>query len=98
MVVISGGAFQTLHRILFVTIVNHPGETSDDFVVVVNDLGQHALWQVELDVPPGWHRRSPVMSRRECLADIERSWKDIAPARASRASAALGADGGWFVH
>ena len=98
MLVISVGAFQTLHRKLFVTSVNHPGETRDDFVVVVNDLGQHALWQVALDMPPGWHRRSSVMSRRECLAEIERSWKDVVPASAASGGAALGADGGWFVH
>jgi amino acid adenylation domain-containing protein/thioester reductase-like protein len=73
--------------------MDRPGETSAAFVVVVNDLGQHALWQAALDVPPGWHRSSPAMSRSECLEAIEGSWKDMAPA----ATAADGG-GGRLVH
>ena len=77
------------------TIADQSGETPDAFVVVVNDLGQHALWQAELDVPRGWRRNSPVMSSSQCLEAVEGSWKDIAPLTAR---AAPGADGGMFVH
>ncbi len=87
---------------------SQPAETAPDaFVVVVNDQDQHALWQAGLDLPPGWRRGSAVMSRGECLAAIDRSWTDIAPAsvRAGTASAAGasgvaggGANGDRFVH
>jgi MbtH protein len=78
-----------------VTIDDQAGETPDAFVIVVNDLGQHALWQTELDVPRGWRRQSPVMSRRQCLEAVEGSWKDIAPLTAR---AAPRGNGGRFVH
>ena len=81
------------------TIADQSGETPDAFVIVVNDLGQHALWQAELDVPRGWRRQSPVMSRSQCLEAVTGSWRDIAPLTA-RASARVSAraDGGRFVH
>jgi amino acid adenylation domain-containing protein/thioester reductase-like protein len=85
----------TLHRKYVVTIADQSGETPDAFVVVVNDLGQHALWQAELDVPRGWRRHSPVMSKSQCLGAVEGSWKDIAPLTAR---AAPGGGGGMFVH
>jgi amino acid adenylation domain-containing protein/thioester reductase-like protein len=53
---------------------------TDDFTVVVNDLGQYSLWRAEASPPPGWRRRSAVMTESECLAAIERSWLDMAPA------------------
>ena len=54
--------------------------TTGDFTVVVNNLGQHSLWRTRVKVPPGWRRRSAVMTESECLAEIERSWRDMAPA------------------
>ncbi len=87
--------FRTSHRKLSVIIVDRPGEAPDAFVVLVNHLGQYALWQAELDVPPGWRRRTPVMSRSQCLEAIEGSWKDMAPATTR---AAHREDGGRFVH
>jgi amino acid adenylation domain-containing protein/thioester reductase-like protein len=54
--------------------------TPDDFVVVVNQLGQHSLWRSALTVPRGWRRRSGVLSRSDCLTSIEAEWRDIAPA------------------
>ena len=86
--------FRTLAE-SFVTMADQSGETPDAFVVVVNDEGQHALWQAELDVPRGWRRQSPVMSRRQCLEAVEGAWRDLAP-RAARAR--TGAYGGRFVH
>ena len=85
--------FRTLHGKLLVATVSQPGGTAPDaFVVVVNDQGQHALWQAELDLPPGWRCASAVLSTRECLAAIDGSWPDIAPA--SVRAAAGGAAGG----
>jgi amino acid adenylation domain-containing protein/thioester reductase-like protein len=78
-----------------VTIDDQASETPDAFVIVVNDLGQHALWQAELDVPRGWRRQSSVMSRSQCLKAVEGSWKDIAPRTARAASRG---NSGRFVH
>src|ERR1700756_3473803 len=85
------------------TIADQSGETPDAFVIVVNDLGQHALWQAELDVPRGWRRQSPVMSRRQCLEAVEGAWRDLAPLAARVMTSATtrettGAYGGRFVH
>jgi amino acid adenylation domain-containing protein/thioester reductase-like protein len=84
-----------------VTTVDQPGNTpSAAFVVVRNDLGQHALWQAELDVPPGWRQLTPAMSSSECLGAIERSWQDVTPAgaRATHGDCAAYGAGGPFVH
>ncbi len=61
------------------TAVDRQAQTAEAFVVVVNHLGQHALWRADLDVPPGWERRSPQMPRSECLAAVEGSWPELAP-------------------
>src|ERR1700722_15652929 len=80
-------------------MADQSGETPDAFVVVVNDEGQHALWQAELDVPRGWRRQSPVMSRRQCLEAVEGAWRDLAPLAARVTTRArTGAYGGRFVH
>ncbi|MGH3278808.1 MAG: amino acid adenylation domain-containing protein, partial [Trebonia sp.] len=68
---------------------------TDDFTVVVNDLGQHSLWQAGAGVPPGWHRRSAAMTESECLTVIERSWRGLAPASFGRWD---GTHGGAPVH
>ena len=58
-----------------------PGKiTRNAFAVVVNDQGQHALWQAGLELPAGWRRQSAAMPRRACLDAIADAWPDIAPA------------------
>ncbi|HEY0933990.1 MAG TPA: amino acid adenylation domain-containing protein [Trebonia sp.] len=73
------------------------------FAVVVNDAGQHSLWPAAADLPRGWHRRSPALSRNDALAAVGRAWKELAPARPLAAAgggdgAVPGAPGGRFVH
>jgi len=64
-----------------VAAVGDPGKNARNaFAVVVNDLGQHALWQAELDLPAGWRRQSDGMPRRACLDAIADAWRDITPA------------------
>src|ERR1700746_3705211 len=94
--------FRTLAGIIR-TMADQSSEPPDAFVVVVNDQGQHALWQAELDVPRGWRRRSPVMSRRQCLEAVEGAWRDLAPLSARATTrvttrATTSAYGGRFVH
>jgi len=53
---------------------------SDHFTVVVNDLGQYSMWRAGAGLPSGWRRQSAAMTEDECLAAIDRSWLDMAPA------------------
>jgi len=87
--------FRTLHGKLSVTIVDQPGEATDAFVVVINDLGQHSLWRAGVTVPPGWRSRSPALPRSQCLDVIGRSWRDMAPATARGGQCP---DGGGLAH
>ncbi|MET8870048.1 MbtH family protein [Nonomuraea sp. NPDC004580] len=50
-----------------------------EFLVLVNDEGQHSLWPVFIDVPEGWTSVFGKASREECLAYIEKSWTDMRP-------------------
>ena len=51
--------------------VSDPGKTTRNaFAVVVNDRGQQALWQAELELPAGWRRQSAAMPRQACLDAI----------------------------
>jgi amino acid adenylation domain-containing protein/thioester reductase-like protein len=70
----------------------------DDFVVVVNQIGQHSLWPSARTVPRGWRRRSGVMSRSECLRAIEAAWRDITPASVSTGLGERAPGGSRFVH
>ena len=61
--------------------VSDPEKTTRNaFAVVVNDQGQHALWQAELELPAGWRRQSADLSRQAGLDAITATWRDITPA------------------
>ncbi|MBK7859243.1 MAG: MbtH family protein [Archangiaceae bacterium] len=49
------------------------------FVVLVNAEGQHSLWPARLSCPLGWRQVHGPQPRAECLAFVDRSWKDIRP-------------------
>ena len=49
------------------------------FVVLVDDEGQHSLWPVFADVPPGWMVVYGENDRQSCLAYVEASWTDMRP-------------------
>jgi amino acid adenylation domain-containing protein/thioester reductase-like protein len=51
----------------------------NDFIVVVNDEGQHAMWWPGLALPAGWRRKSAAMPKGACRAAIAAAWQDIAP-------------------
>jgi MbtH protein len=57
--------------------VSDPGKTwRNAFAVVVNDQGQHSVWQAELELPPGWRRQSAAMPRQACLDAIAGAGRD----------------------
>ncbi len=50
-----------------------------DFLVLVNEEGQHSLWPAATAVPDGWDPVFGRARREECLEYIERSWTDMRP-------------------
>jgi MbtH protein len=61
--------------------VSNPFERDDiDYLVLVNDEGQHSLWPQVIDPPAGWRQVFGADSRAACLEYVERSWPDIRPA------------------
>jgi MbtH protein len=58
----------------------NPFEDEDaQYLVLVNDEGQHSLWPIFVDVPDGWDIAFGQAPRQECLEYIERSWVDMRP-------------------
>jgi MbtH protein len=61
-------------------VVTNPFEDPDaNYLVLVNDEGQHSLWPVFADVPDGWKSVFGEAGRQECLDYIEQSWTDMRP-------------------
>ena len=50
------------------------------FRVLVNDEGQHSLWPVFKEVPPGWSAQFGPESRESCLKYVDDNWTDMRPA------------------
>jgi MbtH protein len=51
-----------------------------EFLVLVNDEGQHSLWPSFAEIPAGWTSRRGPDSRQACLAFIKDNWTDMRPA------------------
>lgn len=61
-------------------VVTNPFEDPDaQYLVLVNDEGQHSLWPVFVDVPDGWRKVFGEAGRQECLDHIEKNWTDMRP-------------------
>ena len=50
-----------------------------EFLVLVNDEGQHSLWPVQFDIPEGWSQTGPRGARQACLERVDENWTDIRP-------------------
>ena len=75
---------------------NPDPRSAEDYLVVVNEEGQHSLWPATLTVPAGWRQEGHAMGRQACLSAITAAWPDIVPASvrdASRAGAPPDASG-----
>jgi non-ribosomal peptide synthetase component F len=62
--------------------------SAEDYLVVVNEEGQHSLWPAALTVPAGWRQQGHAMGRQACLSAITAAWPDIVPASVRDASRA----------
>ena len=59
---------------------SNPFEDPDaDYLVLVNNEGQHSLWPVFADVPTGWTVVHGPAGRQECLDYVEANWTDMRP-------------------
>ena len=50
-----------------------------EFLVLVNDEGQHSLWPVQFDIPEGWNQTGPRGTRQACLQWVDENWTDLRP-------------------
>ncbi|MBZ5522432.1 MAG: MbtH family protein [Acidobacteriia bacterium] len=54
-------------------------DENSEYIVLVNDEGQHSLWRPSREIPPGWQQVGSRGARAECLAYIEEHWTDMRP-------------------
>jgi MbtH protein len=47
--------------------------------VLVNDEGQYSIWPSDRELPPGWRDGGKTGSKQECLAFVEKVWRDLRP-------------------
>ncbi|WP_228561783.1 MbtH family protein [Catenulispora rubra] len=60
--------------------MTNPFEDPDaNYLVLVNDEGQHSLWPAFIEVPVGWTSVFGEAARQECLDYIEANWTDMRP-------------------
>ncbi|GAB94935.1 MbtH protein [Kineosphaera limosa] len=57
-----------------------------DFLVLVNDAGQHSLWPTFRPVPAGWRTVYGPGPRGDALAYVEANWHDIRPLAPTQAA------------
>ncbi|GGU56957.1 MbtH family protein [Kitasatospora aureofaciens] len=50
-----------------------------DYLVLVNDEGQHSLWPAFAPAPAGWQPTFGPAGRQDCVDHIETTWTDIRP-------------------
>ncbi|MBD9358042.1 MbtH family protein [Methylomonas albis] len=60
--------------------MTNPFEDNEaDYLVLINDEGQHSLWPAFREIPKGWKTIGPQGQRQICLDWIETHWTDMRP-------------------
>jgi len=59
-------------------------DKNGEFMVLVNEEGQHSLWPAFRQPPEGWSAVGPRGARQLCIDWIELHWTDIRPASIQR--------------
>jgi len=60
--------------------MTNPFENEEaEYLVLVNDEGQHSLWPAFRETPPGWTAVGPKGKRQECLDWVDANWTDMRP-------------------
>lgn len=61
--------------------MSNPFENDEaEYIVLVNDQGQHSLWPASAQVPAGWETVYGAAPRQACLDYVEENWTDMRPA------------------
>jgi uncharacterized protein YbdZ (MbtH family) len=50
-----------------------------DWMVLINDEGEHSLWPAVNGIPAGWRAVGPTGPKSVCLAYVEEHWTDMRP-------------------
>lgn len=67
----------------------NPFDNQDaDFLVLVNEEGQHSLWPAFAAVPAGWTQRFGPQKKAACVDYVNASWTDMRPASLVNAESA----------
>lgn len=54
-------------------------DENGEFLVLVNNEGQHSLWPTQFDIPAGWRTIGPRGNQQTCMAWIDENWTDMRP-------------------
>ncbi|MDT8916008.1 MbtH family protein [Amycolatopsis sp. PS_44_ISF1] len=54
-------------------------DENGQYLVLVNDEGQHSLWPEFVEVPAGWKTVFGPDSRATCMTYVEENWTDMRP-------------------
>lgn len=54
-------------------------DENQQFLVVVNDEGQHSIWPDFKPLPAGWRATGFTGLKPDCLAHIATVWTDLRP-------------------
>lgn len=54
-------------------------DRNGNYVVLVNNEGQHSLWPESKEVPNGWNRLAYTGSMNDCAAHVDEVWTDMRP-------------------
>jgi uncharacterized protein YbdZ (MbtH family) len=68
-------------------VVNPFDDEDGEFLVLVNDEGQHSLWPSFAEVPAGWKAAHGPGSRQSCVDYVSEHWTDMRPVSLAAAMA-----------
>jgi len=69
-----------------------------EFLVLLNDEGQHSLWPAFREIPAGWKSVGRHGARKECLDWINKNWTDMRPRSLVRQMSGKDSDGESTTH
>lgn len=60
--------------------MSNPFDREDgQFIVLVNEAGQHSLWPEFVEAPAGWRLALAATDRTSCLRYVAMNWTDLRP-------------------
>lgn len=54
-------------------------DENGEFMVLVNEEGQHSLWPTFLKIPSGWQSVYGPEERKHCVDYVNENWTDMRP-------------------